>query len=99
MSAAFIASTLLMAVVAGAVAGAIVVFERRRNPFPVRAVRILTLKPDDIVVLRTSQHLSLHVLERLREHLRRAYTDNKVMILDGGLEIDVVRPAPKGDGT
>lgn len=59
-------------------------------------VRVLHLEPGDMVVLRTEQSLSSdqaqRVMGKMREVLaRQGHRDIEVIILDGGLDLDVLR--------
>jgi len=52
--------------------------------------QILSLKPDDIVVLRIKGHLRDEQYERMKESVK-AVMSNKVMILEDDMQISVLR--------
>jgi hypothetical protein len=57
----------------------------------IQSLSVLSLQPGDIVVLKCQQHLSRDAVDHLREVLKPKLGDHEVMILDGGLDIGVLR--------
>jgi hypothetical protein len=57
----------------------------------IQSLTVLSLQPGDIVVLKTNQFLSHDVTERLLANARSKVGDHEVMILDGGLDLAVLR--------
>ncbi|MFA6204490.1 MAG: hypothetical protein WC710_15030 [Gallionella sp.] len=60
------------------------------------AVKILQLQPDDVVVFRCDMFLSMDQRERIMGLLKNQFTDNKILILDGGADIDILREEKHG---
>jgi hypothetical protein len=64
----------------------------RRDALRTLQITELRLGPGDIVVLRTAQALSAHEADRLQSELERAIgTDNRCIVLERGIDIDVIR--------
>lgn len=58
-------------------------------------VERLALKPDDVLVLRTSIPLTRETTERIRDHIASIVgQDRKVLILEHGMEVGVLAPEP-----
>ncbi|QOG20415.1 hypothetical protein [Bradyrhizobium sp. SEMIA] len=54
----------------------------------------LELEPTDIVILKTREHLSHEVARRIVETFKNSLKiQNKIVVLDGGMELQVVSPA------
>lgn len=60
------------------------------------AVKVLTLRPSDIVIFRAEDGRRLTMEERLtcRDWLERELGAPRIMILDGGADLAIVRPEP-----
>jgi hypothetical protein len=57
------------------------------------AVKVMPLRPGDIVVFRTQYVLSEDVRARLSDHLKSVFgAERTILLLGGGDNIDVVRP-------
>lgn len=63
-------------------------------------VKRLSLRPGDRVVLRFDDVLNPEQVEEVQEAMRHAFGDldpmPKVIVLDGGADIEVVSPEPDG---
>lgn len=55
-------------------------------------IKIFKLEPDDIIVLKTDQTLSMKMIKKLKERTEKVITV-KVLILDNGLDIEILRKA------
>lgn len=53
----------------------------------------LSLQPDDVIVLRHEKRLSPEDTEHIIERMKRDLTGHKVLILEGGLDLSILRPA------
>lgn len=63
---------------------------------PVLEARILELHPGDIVVLRCTRPLGNEALLQIKESAAQAFgfdDDQRVVVLDHGLDLDIVRAA------
>lgn len=63
-----------------------------RAPAPVAAVQVLRPQPGDIIVLRTEDRISPDTYARLKASAETAFPDMKVVLLDGRVSMEVVRP-------
>jgi hypothetical protein len=62
---------------------------------PLKNAAVLTLRPGDIVVIRCPVLLSADGVAHLRAALAKHIpAGHQVMILDGGLDLSVLRPEP-----
>ena len=67
-----------------------------------KAMQVLDVKDDDIIVLKSSENLTKAQIEYLKEHvvttLKDWGTNNKVVVLEGGLEFGILRKlSPKNE--
>lgn len=63
-------------------------------------MNLIQLQPDDVLVVRHPSHLNRTQLDAMLAQLRSALGETqRVMILDGGQEIDVLRGVPPQTGT
>lgn len=56
------------------------------------AVKVMPLRTDDIIVLRMEQEVTHEVADRLKASLREILGDRTVLVLGGGMDIEIVRP-------
>lgn len=54
-------------------------------------VRVLNLQPGDTIVLRHPKHLSDLATDRLKQQMEELFPENKVIILEEGMDIKVTR--------
>jgi hypothetical protein len=57
------------------------------------SVKVLSLSPSDYLVVKSNKRLWNEQVIQLKESLQRMFPEQKIMILDGGLDIEVVRKA------
>lgn len=55
------------------------------------AVKIIPIRPGDIIVLKIPSDLDAATVARLRSQAREAFKVEDVVILSGGIDIEVVR--------
>ena len=53
--------------------------------------KILRLKPNDVVVIKMPDRVSMETFERVTEYLRGVFPNNKSIILDVDVDIEIVR--------
>jgi len=60
----------------------------------------LNLRPGDYLILRSTERMSMDTVERLRDEITKAMPQalGRVIVLDGSLEMAVLRPEEVGDG-
>jgi hypothetical protein len=56
------------------------------------AVQVLRLEPGDVLVLRYEHKMRPETIDTISQRLKAFFADNRVMVLDGGASIEVVRP-------
>lgn len=57
----------------------------------IQRIEALHLDPGDVLVIRATQFLSQAQREWIAHRSREIFGDRKVLVLDGGLDLDVVR--------
>jgi hypothetical protein len=65
-------------------------------------VKVAGLQPDDYVVFRTPLQLDVLAMAQLHEYLEKVLGTSRILILDGGADLAIVRPempAAEPDGT
>lgn len=62
----------------------------------IEALKVLKTEPGDVVVIRCKQHLTAENAEHLLGVAKSVIKNNKVAILDGGMDIEVLRQAELG---
>lgn len=61
-------------------------------------VKVSGLQPDDYVVFRTPQALDVLAMAHLHEYLEKVLGTSRILILDGGADLAIVRPEmPQGE--
>lgn len=55
-------------------------------------VKVMPLRPDDIIVLRTKHRLPPDAHQKILEYFKPAFGDHKVIILDSSTDLYIVRP-------
>ena len=53
-------------------------------------IKRLSLKPDDVLMIRSKDKLSGFVKNELRKTLTSVFPDNKILIVDGGFDLSIV---------
>ena len=56
----------------------------------IKSMKVLKLEPGDIIVLKSDQVLSMEMIKLLKDHVGKI-TETKVLILEPGLDIGVLR--------
>jgi hypothetical protein len=56
-----------------------------------QSMQVLSLKPGDVLVVSCDRHITADMGERLVDLVRRFVPDNKIMVLESGLTIGVLR--------
>jgi hypothetical protein len=67
--------------------------EKIMNEF-IEKVKVLELRPGQILVVKYDGFLTLEAQERITSKLKQKFPDNQVMILEGGLDIGVIDCIP-----
>lgn len=67
-----------------------------RRPRLLRDLRVLRLKPGDVVVARV-ENLPTAALEQIRATLEGRFPDHQVLVVSGKVEMAAIRPSPRGD--
>lgn len=61
----------------------------------IESVKVMRLQPMDVVVFRVHQYITAETAEHIRNHLSKQLGHGvdgiKVLIIDGGCEIEVIR--------
>jgi hypothetical protein len=57
-------------------------------------VQVLSIQPSDTLVLKSPSYLSREGKLRMAENLKEATGCDKVLVLDGGMSLEVVRNEP-----
>lgn len=52
---------------------------------------ILRLEPGDILVIKSDRRVSRALLERLQGRMQERFPEHKVLVLEAGLSLEVVR--------
>jgi hypothetical protein len=60
------------------------------EPITLDDVRRLQLQPGDVVI--TDHRLSMDARRRIVHELAGVWPDNRVLVLDGGVELEIVTP-------
>lgn len=60
-------------------------------------LRVLTLHPDDTLVLLSPEPLSLAAVDRMRELCEREFPGRRIMVLDSGTQVGILRQAEGED--
>lgn len=53
---------------------------------------VLRVRPDDTIVVSFPDRLSENQFQRASEDLKATFPDNRILILEGGADITVIRP-------
>lgn len=64
-------------------------------PIPAR-IGIATLAPGDVIVLECEEELGEHRAKQLNNVLHLLWPDHRVLFLDRGLHMSIVRPPKEG---
>jgi len=62
----------------------------------IQAMSVLTLHPDDILVVKVDVALTHEVGKAIRDHVLSVMPSSKVLVLDKGMDIGVVRQQVDG---
>jgi len=57
----------------------------------VESVKVLEIKPGDLIVIKVPVLLTTMQYSRLKAHIKNEYPDWKFVILDGGADIGIIR--------
>lgn len=57
----------------------------------IHAMQVLELKPDDIIVLKTKEYISLEAYINLKNIIKKTAQGHKCIILEAGIDIGVLR--------
>jgi len=55
------------------------------------AVKVISLRPNDVLVFRCEKFLNRQQTEDITQYLRHKLPDIRVLIVDGGTDLDVIR--------
>jgi len=58
----------------------------------IERLQAVSVAPDDVIVLTLAGIASERTIEKLREGITERFPDNRVMILQGGLTLSVMKP-------
>lgn len=53
-------------------------------------VQILSLNPNDVVILRVPTKLPDNIRDQLKDQWRHAFPNNKAVVLEGGMAIEIL---------
>ncbi len=56
------------------------------------SIKMHTLAPNDIIVVKLTNFMPLKTMEALRGFVKAQFPANKVMVLEPGMDIEIVRP-------
>ena len=60
--------------------------------FKIESVRMADIGPGDIIVMEIESHIADPVIyERLRDSMKRFFPNNKIMVIEDGMELSIVR--------
>lgn len=65
--------------------------EREELEKLITAVKILPLRSTDKILIKIEDHISLETMERLKAMIQPWFPENKVIILPGGMDMEVIR--------
>ena len=63
------------------------------------AVKVLPFRPQDIIVIKVMQWLTDEQRKLIQQTWRDLVSEQKVIVLDGGLDIEVLRKEERTDST
>lgn len=52
------------------------------------------MHPGDVVIVKVADHLTRERALILRERVQKVFPGHEVVVLDGGMDLQVARPAP-----
>jgi hypothetical protein len=58
----------------------------------VETIKIMPLQADDTVVLKIKDDISKECSERLKKRMEELFDGRKVIVLAGGMDIEIIRP-------
>jgi Rad3-related DNA helicase len=61
------------------------------NDLSLESVRVMRLQPGDTIVIKSAYRISQEVAEHLKRELETRYSGYRVLVLDQGIDIEVVR--------
>ncbi len=63
----------------------------------VERISVASLKPTDVIVVNVSEYISMETAERMRAYLREIWPDNKIVVLEKGVELRIADGADAPD--
>ena len=63
------------------------------DEYPALDLTVLTLQPGDIILLRSPHRVSQFMCETLTARCKKEFPGHKVLVLEDGLELSILRPA------
>lgn len=62
----------------------------------INRIDVLALQPGDVLVLRSEELIRPEFKLYLEKQLRRRFPEHQVIVIDGGVELMVLREEPEG---
>jgi hypothetical protein len=57
-------------------------------------IGVTRLGPGDVLVISTPRPVSTAAMDKLRQKVREKFPLNEVMVLEAGVQLEIVRPQP-----
>ena len=57
----------------------------------IKLIRKVNIKKDDVIILYSDEHISSIGVDKIKENVKKVFPDNKVVIMDGGLKLSVIK--------
>lgn len=55
----------------------------------IKRILVGALKPTDVIIVNCSEYISMESAARMREYLRQVWPDNKIVVLEKGVELTI----------
>ena len=66
--------------------------------YDIQHVEAAELFPDDVVIVNSEEKLSDNTIERIWEKMKSVFPGNQLLIMDGGLDLEILRLKTNGTG-
>ena len=66
--------------------------------YDIQHVEAAELFPDDVVIVNSEEKLSDNTIERIWEKMKSVFPGNQLLIMDGGLDLEILRLKTNGAG-
>ena len=66
--------------------------------YEIQHVEAAELFPDDVVIVNSEEKLSDNTIERIWEKMKSVFPGNQLLIMDGGLDLEILRLKTNGAG-